>query len=131
MDPLYKPFFKHVLAICWPWLWWNLVRLTAWRLRTGRDVFVTVDRFGNVRVRYVGDAPKPKDAYAYVRLAIARWARTSAVSDLPETLVADVACGSSCAVMRRCAAYGNTSESACIVPACRDPPAAPFRPIQA
>ena len=65
MDPAYRPFFAHVWAFCWPWLWWNLVRLTAWRRRTRRAVFISVDRYGNIYINYVGDAPKPDSLYTY------------------------------------------------------------------
>lgn len=86
MDPLYRPFFQHVWAICWPWLWWNLLRLTAWRRRTGRPVWVTVDRFGNVRIRIIGDAPKVSTLPAWQP----RWARPLLASGLPQ-VAADMA----------------------------------------
>ena len=60
MDPLYRPFFAHVWAFCWPWLWWNLVRLHAWRQRTGRPAFITVDKYGNITRRLIGDAPRKR-----------------------------------------------------------------------
>ncbi len=90
MDPHYIPFFRHVYALCWPWLWWNLVRLTAWRLKTGRQVFVQVDRFGNVYVRYIGDAPKPDDLYTYEPPAVPRWETQAARTSLPVCVPAGV-----------------------------------------
>jgi hypothetical protein len=83
MDPAYRPFFAHVWAFCWPWLWWNLVRLKAWRKRTGRCVFVTVDKYGNVVIRYIGDAPRPDNAYTYTPPRVPRWQSPSLASDLP------------------------------------------------
>jgi hypothetical protein len=83
MDPAYRPFFAHVWAFCWPWLWWNLVRLTAWRKRTGRRVFVTVDKYGNVAIRYIGDAPTPDNAYTYTPPRVPRWQSPALASDLP------------------------------------------------
>lgn len=83
MDPAYRPFFAHVWAFCWPWLWWNLVRLTAWRKCTGRRVFVSVDKYGNVFIRYIGDAPQPDNAYTYTPPRMPRWQSPSLASDLP------------------------------------------------
>ena len=83
MDPLYRPFFQHVWPICWPWLWWNLVRLTAWRMRTGRQIFILVDRFGNIYTRFIGDAPKPAGAYSYEAPEVPRWERMGVRPLLP------------------------------------------------
>ena len=86
MDPLYRPFFQHVWPICWPWLWWNLVRLTAWRMRTGRQIFILVDRFGNIYTRFIGDAPKPAGSYSYEAPLVPRWEKAGLASDLPAGL---------------------------------------------
>ena len=87
MDPLYRPFFSHVWAICWPILWWNLVRLTAWRKRTGRPVWVTVDKFGNVHVRIIGDAPKRRALPVWAP----RWESSALAGGLPQGVRASLA----------------------------------------
>lgn len=92
MDPAYRPFFAHVWAFCWPWLWWNLARLTAWRKRTRRRVFVSVDKYGNVFIRYIGDAPRPDNAYTYTPPHVPRWQSPSLASDLPCGLNVPSAC---------------------------------------
>ncbi|MAN45225.1 MAG: hypothetical protein GYB49_12090 [Alphaproteobacteria bacterium] len=84
MDPHYRPFFKHVWAFCWPWLWWNLVRLTEWRRRTGRNVFVVVDKLGNVYIQYVGDVAGAKKTYTYEPSKIRAWERLAPGMYLPD-----------------------------------------------
>ena len=83
MDPLYRPYFQHVLPICWPWLWWNLVRLTAWRQRTGRAIFILVDKYGNIYTRFIGDAPKAEGVYEYAPPRVMPWERLAPVCDDP------------------------------------------------
>ena len=98
MDPHYRPFFKHVWAFCWPWLWWNLVRLTEWRRRTGRNVFVVVDKLGNVYIQYIGDVPGAKKTYTYEPPKVRAWERLAPSPHLPDTepvcicLLADAPC---------------------------------------
>jgi len=83
MDPAYRPFFTHVWAFCWPWLWCNLAWLTAWRKRTGRRVFISVDKYGNIYIRIIGDAPKPDGHYHYEPPEVPCWQRPSLATDLP------------------------------------------------
>ena len=80
MDSAYRPFFAHVYAVCWPWLWWNLVWFTAWRKRTGRRAFISVDKYGNIYIRYIGDAKEANPLPAWRP----RWDDPSLESDLPQ-----------------------------------------------
>ncbi|KCZ56218.1 hypothetical protein HY29_09195 [Hyphomonas beringensis] len=84
MDPHYRLFFKHVWPFCWPWLWWNLVRLTEWRRRTGRNVFVVVDKLGNVYIQYVGDIAGADRPYTYQPPKVRAWERLAPGNPLPE-----------------------------------------------
>ena len=86
MDPAYRPFFAHVYAVCWPWLWWNLVWFTAWRKRTGRRAFISVDKYGNIYIRYVGDAKEANPLPAWRP----RWDDPSLESDLPQGVELDL-----------------------------------------
>ena len=49
--------YASVHVLFWPWLWWQLTRLQGWMNETRCSLLVHVDRRGNVRVRYVTDAP--------------------------------------------------------------------------
>ena len=92
MNPEYRRFFAHVWALCWPWLWWNLRRLERWQAVTKRDLFISVDKFGNVYVRLIGDAPKPDDLYEYETPRLMPWERLEAGAGLPEATSQDVPC---------------------------------------
>ena len=82
MDPRYRPFYQHVWAFCWPILWWNLMRLAAVQRKVKRNIWVTVTRTGQIRVRYIADAPVRRVLPEWS----ARWERPSLASDLPACL---------------------------------------------
>jgi len=65
MHPALRPYFQHVWPLFWPWLIWNLVRFARWYERTGIEALLAVDRFGNIRITCVADAPPPDDLYTY------------------------------------------------------------------
>lgn len=82
----HKPLYAHAWPLFWPWLWLQLWRLAAWQRRTGRDLLVTVDRWGNVHVRAVGDAKMP-GRWRYDAPAMPAWARPALGSDVPEDVL--------------------------------------------
>lgn len=86
MDPHYRSLFQHVLPLFWPWLWWNLFRLDAFRRRVNRNMLIRTDRMGNIRILCLGDAPKPDDLYSYEAPKIARWNRLAPGFCVPETV---------------------------------------------
>ena len=94
MDPRYRPFYQHVWAFCWPILWWNLMRLAAVQRKVKRTIWVTVTRTGQIRVRYIADAPVRRVLPEWS----ARWERPSLASDLPACLAALLPCPSRLAV---------------------------------
>ena len=67
--------YAHVHVLLWPWLWWQLQTLNRWMKATGRGLLVSVDRWGNVYIRCMGDAPDAEDRFtpvpASARLAAA------------------------------------------------------------
>ena len=85
MDPRYCSLFQHVLPLFWPWLWWNLLRLDAYRRRVNRNILIQTDRMGNIRILLVGDAPKPDDLYCYKPPKVASWDRLAPGFCVPVT----------------------------------------------
>jgi len=85
MDPRYRSLFQHVLPLFWPWLWWNLLRLDAYRRRVNRNILIQTDRMGNIRILLVGDAPKPDDLYSYEAPKVTSWERLAPGFCLPAT----------------------------------------------
>ena len=75
MHPRYAHLYAHVHVLLWPWLWWQLQNLNRWMKATGRGLLVAVDRWGNVHIRCMGDAPEAEDRFtpvpASARLAAA------------------------------------------------------------
>ena len=58
--------YAHVHVLLWPWLWWQLQTLNRWMKATGRGLLVSVDRWGNVYIRCMGDAPDAGDRFVPV-----------------------------------------------------------------
>ena len=58
--------YAHVHVLLWPWLWWQLQALNRWMKATGRGLLVSVDRWGNVYIRCMGDAPDAGDRFVPV-----------------------------------------------------------------
>jgi len=83
MHPALRPYFDLVWPFFWPWLCWNLLRVAAWHQRTGRDALMAVDRFGNIRIVRLSDAPAADDLYTYEAPLVPRWERPALGSDLP------------------------------------------------
>ena len=75
MHPELRAYYDHVYPLFWPWLWWNLIRAALWHQRTGRDALMAVDCFGNIRIVFLGDAPKPDDLYSYDQPKTMPWNR--------------------------------------------------------
>ncbi len=66
MDFALQPhLYRHVPVLFWPWLWWQLFRLSLWIETTGRDVIYAVDRYGRVHIRHVADDPDRWSPNAY------------------------------------------------------------------
>ncbi len=58
MDFALQPhLYANVPVLYWPWVFWQLWRIALWGELTGRDVLVTVDRYGRVHIRHVSDDP--------------------------------------------------------------------------
>jgi hypothetical protein len=55
--------YAHVHVLLWPWLCWQLARLDRWMKETVRGPLVSVDRWGNVYVLHMSDAPWAEDLY--------------------------------------------------------------------
>jgi hypothetical protein len=85
-DPRHARYYAFVWPLFWPWLWLNLRRLEAWQEETGRTVLLRIDRFGNIDITAMADAPNPQ-RYQYTAPVIPAWDRPSRWSDLPENLV--------------------------------------------
>jgi len=85
MDPRYRSLFQHVLPLFWPWLWWNLLRLDAYRRRVNRNILIQTDRMGNIRILLVGDVPKPDDLYSYEAPKVTSWQRLAPGFGVPAT----------------------------------------------
>ncbi|KJS27375.1 MAG: hypothetical protein VR75_03535 [Hyphomonadaceae bacterium BRH_c29] len=83
MHPALRPYFDLVWPLFWPWLCWNLLRVAAWHQRTGRGALMAVDRFGNIRIVRLSDAPAPDDLYTYEAPPMPRWESPALASDLP------------------------------------------------
>jgi hypothetical protein len=88
MHPALRPYFDLVWPLFWPWLCWNLLRVAAWHQRTGRDALMAVDRFGNIRLVRLSDAPAPDDLYTYESPPVPRWESPALSSDLPVSVPA-------------------------------------------
>jgi len=88
MHPALRPYFDLVWPVFWPWLCWNLLRVAAWHQRTGRDALMAVDRFGNIRIVRLSDAPAPDDLYTYEAPRVPRWESPTLSSDLPVSVPA-------------------------------------------
>tara|TARA_R110000796_G_scaffold68309_1_gene156429 strand:- start:3417 stop:3788 length:372 start_codon:yes stop_codon:yes gene_type:complete len=84
-DPRHARYYAFVWPLFWPWLWLNLRRLEAWQRETGRTVLLRIDRFGNLSIDAMADAPDPH-RYRYTAPAIPAWDRPSRWSDLPAML---------------------------------------------
>ena len=84
MDPRYRSLFQHVLPLFWPWLWWNLFRLDAFRRRVNRNILIQTDRMGNIRILLIGDAPKPDNLYSYAAPKVTSRDRLAPGFCLPE-----------------------------------------------
>ena len=85
-DPRHARYYAFVWPLFWPWLWLNLRRLEAWQEETGRTVLLRIDRFGNIYITAMADAPNPR-RYQYTAPVIPAWERPLRWSDLPENLV--------------------------------------------
>jgi hypothetical protein len=84
-DPRHARYYAFVWPLFWPWLWLNLRRLEAWQRETGRTVLLRIDRFGNLSIDAMADAPAPH-RYRYTAPAVPAWECPSRWSDLPATL---------------------------------------------
>ncbi|WP_341197345.1 hypothetical protein [Hyphomonas chukchiensis] len=80
--------YAFVHPLCWPWLWFQLWRLGAWIQSTKRDVLFRVDRFGNLHVDFISDAPRDPSRYTYEAPPVPAWAAPGLASDMPETVAA-------------------------------------------
>jgi hypothetical protein len=83
MHPALRPYYDHVIPVFWPWLWLNLVRVALWHLRTGHEALLAVDCFGNIRMVFTADEPKPDNLYTYEAPLVPRWENPVLGSDLP------------------------------------------------
>tara|TARA_R110002096_G_scaffold90385_6_gene204951 strand:- start:1465 stop:1869 length:405 start_codon:yes stop_codon:yes gene_type:complete len=63
MHPRHAHLYAHAHVLLWPWLWWQLQNLNRWMKATGRGMLVSVDRWGNVYIRCMGDAPGAEDRF--------------------------------------------------------------------
>jgi hypothetical protein len=63
MHPRHAHLYAHVHVLLWPWLWWQLQNLNRWMKATGRGLLVSVDRWGNVYIRCMGDAPAAENRF--------------------------------------------------------------------
>ena len=66
MHPRHAHLYAHVHVLLWPWLWWQLQTLNRWMKATGRGLLVSVDLWGNVYIRCMGDAPEAEDRFVRV-----------------------------------------------------------------
>lgn len=80
--------YAFVHPLCWPWLWFQLWRLQLWIQSSKRDVLFRVDRFGNVYVDFISDAPRDPSRYTYEAPPVPAWAAPCLASDMPETVAA-------------------------------------------
>ena len=90
IEPRHLRYYAFVWPLFWPVLWLNLRRLTAWQKQTRRVVLIRIDRCGNLTIQAMADAPNP-GRYRYTPPAVPAWQRPSRWSDLPETIVDDIA----------------------------------------
>jgi hypothetical protein len=70
MHPRHAHLYAHVHVLLWPWLGWQLQNLNRWMTATGRGLLVSVDRWGNVYIRCMGDAPGAGDRFVRVPVSI-------------------------------------------------------------
>jgi len=102
MHPALRPYYDHVIPVFWPWLWLNLVRFALWHLRTGHEALLAVDCFGNIRMVFTADEPKPDNLYTYEAPLMPRWEHPALSSALP---VSAPAFGYSAFIASLCRAY--------------------------
>lgn len=86
--PARSRLYAFVHPLCWPWLWFQLWRLGAWIQSSKRDVLFRVDRYGNLRIDFISDAPRDPSRYTYEAPAVPTWAKPRLASDMPESLAA-------------------------------------------
>ncbi|MEH6807257.1 MAG: hypothetical protein V7651_00270 [Hyphomonas oceanitis] len=86
--PARAQLYAFVHPVCWPWLWFQLWRLGAWIQSNKRDVLFHVDRYGNLRIDFISDAPRDPSRYTYEAPVVPAWASPGLASDMPETLAA-------------------------------------------
>lgn len=57
MHPAHAHLYAHVHVVFWPWLWLQLWNLNRWMKESGRGLLISVDRWGNIYVNAISDAP--------------------------------------------------------------------------
>lgn len=67
--------YAFVHPVCWPWLWFQLLRLQHWIQATSRDVLFRVDRLGNLYVNFISDTPCDPARYTFEPPPVPVWAR--------------------------------------------------------
>ncbi|KCZ89471.1 hypothetical protein [Hyphomonas johnsonii] len=75
--------YAFVYPLFWPWLWLQLWRLQAWIDTHHRDVLFRIDRFGNLTVTCISDAPRDPSLYHYDAPACPAWADPGLACDTP------------------------------------------------
>ena len=81
--------YAFVHPVCWPWLWFQLWRLQLWIQSRKRDVLFRVDRYGNLYVDFISDAPRDPSRYTCEPPSVPAWAAPGLASDKPETVAAE------------------------------------------
>jgi len=76
--------YAFVHPLFWPWLWFQLWRLEAWQRAAKRDVLFRIDRFGNLSINAIGDAPRDPRRYHCDAPPVPAWAAPGLASDIPE-----------------------------------------------
>jgi len=66
--------YAFVHPLFWPWLWFQLWRLEAWQRAAKRGVLFRIDRFGNLSINTIGDAPRDPRGYHYDAPPVPAWA---------------------------------------------------------
>ena len=83
--------FAHLYAfvhpLFWPWLWFQLWRLDVWQRASRRDVLFKVDRWGNLYINAIGDAPRDPALYHYDAPRVPAWAAPALACGLPDNIV--------------------------------------------
>jgi len=57
MHPAHAHLYAHVHVVFWPWLWLQLWNLNRWMKESRRGLLISVDRWGNIYVNAISDAP--------------------------------------------------------------------------